>query len=193
MKPFSGIYKKFIAILLMSFVVISGAKASSFSDWDVDDNGEVDALTDGLLVLRYTFGLRGNDLTSEAVAQNSPLSALAVEQSITSTLPILDIDGNGEVDALTDGLILLRYAFGLTDSNLVSEAVALNASRSSADAITNYIERHMPGYVPATYNFTNSTYVADSDSVSYTGQVARQLLITGMVDTMEAMTESGED
>ena len=46
--------------------------------------------------------------------------------------------------------------------------------------------------VPTTYNFTNSTYVADSDSVSYTGQVARQLLITGMVDYMEAMTESGK-
>ena len=47
--------------------------------------------------------------------------------------------------------------------------------------------------VPETYNFKNSTYVADSDSVSYTGQVARQLLITGMVDYMEAMTESGAD
>jgi hypothetical protein len=47
-------------------------------------------------------------------------------------------------------------------------------------------------YVPTTYNFKNSTYVADSDSVSYTGQVARQLLITGMVDYMEAMTESGK-
>ena len=192
MMPFSGIYKNLIVIFLLTFIIALGAKASSFSDWDIDDNGEVDALTDGLLVLRYTFGLRGNDLTNEAVAQNSPLSASAVEESIAATMPILDIDGNGEVDALTDGLILLRYAFGLTGSNLVSDAVALNATRSSAAAITNYIERHMPGYVPTTYNFTNSTYVADSDSVSYTGQVARQLLITGMVDYMEAMTESGK-
>jgi hypothetical protein len=46
--------------------------------------------------------------------------------------------------------------------------------------------------VPETYNFKNSTYVADADSVSYTGQVARQLLITGMVDYMESMAESGK-
>ncbi|MDG1693325.1 MAG: hypothetical protein P8I13_00465, partial [Porticoccaceae bacterium] len=47
--------------------------------------------------------------------------------------------------------------------------------------------------VPETYNFTNSSYTSEpADSVSYTGQVARQLLISGMVDEMEAMTESGK-
>jgi hypothetical protein len=46
---------------------------------------------------------------------------------------------------------------------------------------------------PKTYNFTNLTYTAEpADSVSYTGQVARQLLIMGMVDEMNAMTESGK-
>lgn len=47
--------------------------------------------------------------------------------------------------------------------------------------------------VPTTYNYTNSTYTVEpADSVSYTGQVARQLLISGMVDEMNAMTESGK-
>jgi hypothetical protein len=47
---------------------------------------------------------------------------------------------------------------------------------------------------PSTYNFTNSTYTAEpADSVSYTGQVARQLLIMGMVDTMEAMERSAKN
>ena len=46
--------------------------------------------------------------------------------------------------------------------------------------------------LPTVYNFKNSTYTADADSVSYTGQVARQLLISGMVDYMEDMSESGE-
>ena len=29
--------------------------------WDFDKNGNVDALTDGLLFLRYLFGLRGDN------------------------------------------------------------------------------------------------------------------------------------
>ena len=46
--------------------------------------------------------------------------------------------------------------------------------------------------MPETYAFTNSTYTADSDSVSYTGQTARQLLISGLVDYMVSMEESGK-
>jgi len=34
---------------------------------DVDDNGAADALTDGLLVIRYLFGLRGTALTQGAL------------------------------------------------------------------------------------------------------------------------------
>ncbi len=46
--------------------------------------------------------------------------------------------------------------------------------------------------MPEAYAYTNSIYTADSDSVSYTGQTARHLLISGMVDYMEGMSESGE-
>ena len=46
--------------------------------------------------------------------------------------------------------------------------------------------------MPATYAYTNSAFIADSDSVSYTGQTARHMLISGMVDYMNGMTESGK-
>ena len=46
--------------------------------------------------------------------------------------------------------------------------------------------------MPELYAYTNSMYTPDSDSVSYTGQTARHLLISGMVDYMSAMTESGK-
>jgi hypothetical protein len=46
--------------------------------------------------------------------------------------------------------------------------------------------------MPEAYAYTNSIYTAGSDSVSYTGQTARHLLISGMVDYMSAMTESGK-
>ena len=39
--------------------------------WDIDLNGEVDALTDGLLMLRHTFNLSGDALVNGAVASNS--------------------------------------------------------------------------------------------------------------------------
>jgi hypothetical protein len=43
------------------------------------------------------------------------------------------------VDALTDGLLLLRYLFGLTGDALIASAVAENANRPNAVDIEAYI------------------------------------------------------
>jgi hypothetical protein len=112
--------------------------------WDFDSNGQADALTDGLLLLRHTFGLRGGMLTDGAVAPESPLTAAEVELAISEAYSIADIDGNGVVDALTDGLLLLRYLFGLRGDMLVNGAVSPDASRSTVADIEGYIESCMP-------------------------------------------------
>ena len=52
---------------------------------------------------------------------------------------ILDIDANGEVDALTDGLLLLRSMFGLTDDVLITGVVSSDATVSDANDIDSYI------------------------------------------------------
>nr|MCS5586857.1 lamin tail domain-containing protein [Porticoccaceae bacterium] len=119
--------------------------SSESSSWDMDKDGNADALTDGLLMLRYTFGLRGDSLSSGAVSANSPLSSAEVEAEVEAALVIADIDGDGQVDALTDGLLLLRYLFGLTDNSLITGAISSNASRATAEAITEYLAGHMPG------------------------------------------------
>jgi hypothetical protein len=112
--------------------------------WDIDSNGNADALTDGLMMLRYAFGLRGESLTNGAVAGNSPLSHAEVEQQMVDTLIIADIDGNGQVDALTDGLLLLRYLFNLRGDSLTQGSVSAMGTRKSNSDITDYLERHMP-------------------------------------------------
>jgi hypothetical protein len=113
--------------------------------WDFDGNGVADALTDGLLLLRYTFGLRGESLTDSVVADNSSRTASQVAEIMEEATVIADIDGNGVVDALTDGLMLLRYLFGLNGESLIDSVVDESASRVDAISIENYIEAHMPG------------------------------------------------
>lgn len=55
-----------------------------------------------------------------------------------------DIDKNGSVGALTDGLILLRYFFGLRGEGLINGAVDSNGLRTTVSDIEAYIESHMP-------------------------------------------------
>ena len=40
---------------------------------------------------------------------------------------VLDIDGDGATDALTDGLLVLRYQFGFTGATLITGAVGPDA------------------------------------------------------------------
>ena len=42
----------------------------------------------------------------------------------------IDIDGDGKVDALTDGLLLLRYMFGLSGSSRVLETLPIQPFES---------------------------------------------------------------
>jgi hypothetical protein len=111
---------------------------------DFDKNNTLDALTDGLLLLRYAFGLRGENLTSAAIGSESVLTPEEVESDVEQAIGIADIDNNGSIDALTDGLLLLRYAFGLRGENLTNSATASDATRTSAEDIEAYIESHIP-------------------------------------------------
>ena len=150
------ISSKILVLLTIGLV----ANSNAATDWDVDNSGEVDALTDGLLMLRYSFGIRGGDLTDGATSPDSPLSLADIEEKISNTQSILDIDGDGSEDALTDGLLLLRYLFGISDEPLISGAVSPGAPRSSVLAISQYIDSYMPGIE---INDSDNDGVSDDD------------------------------
>ena len=55
----------------------------------------------------------------------------------------LDVDGDGERTALTDGLLVIRYLFGFTGDPLTQGALDANAARADASAITGYLEDNL--------------------------------------------------
>jgi len=81
-----------------------------------------------------------------------------------------------------------------TDNDGVADAIDNCIDEPNADQVDTDVNDQGDACdaMPTVYNFKNSYYTANADSVSYTGQVARQLLISGMVDYMETMTESSE-
>ena len=77
-------------------------------------------------------------------AQASAITSTTAQTDITSdrdeNISILDVDANGEVDALTDGLLLLRSMFELTDDALVTGVVdSANCKECDAEGIDQYI------------------------------------------------------
>ena len=59
-----------------------------------------------------------------------------------ATLAAFDIDGNGQVDVATDGLLVLRYLLGMRGATLVNGALGLCPSRD-ATAIEAYLASRM--------------------------------------------------
>ena len=81
---------------------------------DVEANAPVSLATDandGLLILRYLAGMSGPALISGSVVSGDATrsTAAALTAYLDDLKPKLDIDGNGQVDALTDGLLISRY------------------------------------------------------------------------------------
>ncbi len=113
---------------------------------DVDADGEDDALTDGLLVIRYLFGFSGSSLVTDAVDMDNchRCTADLIEPYLAGLVAanVLDIDDSAATDALTDGLLVIRYLFGFRGAALVEDAVDLDnctAPRCDAPGIEAYL------------------------------------------------------
>ena len=109
---------------------------------DADDDGEASPLTDGLLVLRWMFDFAEDALVAGAVDEANCLrcDANSIESYLLSVAAQLDIDGNGEADPLTDGLLVLRWLFDFTGNALVNGAVAADCTRCDPTSIADYLE-----------------------------------------------------
>ncbi len=107
---------------------------------DIDGNGQNDALTDGLLIIRFLFGLSGSALTEGAIGAGSSMDSAEIIAFLTANLAAMDVDGNGSSDALTDGLLIIRYLFGIRGSALISGAIGPGATRTTISDIENFLQ-----------------------------------------------------
>jgi hypothetical protein len=111
---------------------------------DIDGNGQYDALTDGLLLLRYLLGLTGASLTDRVIGAGAQRTTPAqITAYLDGMRGALDIDGNGSTDGLTDGLIALRYLFGMRGPTMVTGALGAGATRTVAE-IEAYLDDITP-------------------------------------------------
>ncbi len=104
-----------------------------------------DALTDGLIIIRYLFDLTGPALTNGALGGTATRTdPIVIKNYLDGMRPSLDIDGNNTVDALTDGLLIIRYLFGLRGNSLIAGAFDPMGSRNTSTTI----EAHILSLVP---------------------------------------------
>ncbi|MBC6420352.1 MAG: hypothetical protein GDA43_05175 [Hormoscilla sp. SP5CHS1] len=58
----------------------------------------------------------------------------------TGLIVNLDVNNNGQTDALTDGSLIMRYLFGFGGDTLINGSLGPDADRTTASEIINYLD-----------------------------------------------------
>lgn len=104
-------------------------------------------------------------LINGALAPNAGYTnAQEITSKVERIYDLVDIDTNGKTDALTDGLVILRYLFGLRGEVLVNGVTAADATRLSTSYIEAYIESLMA--VPVTSIYYSSGELVANNGIS---------------------------
>ena len=129
--------------------VINGGGAETF-DWEIVDGTTGLASTAASFTTGYsavtTATIKGvtKDLTVKVKAKSTADAAVYESGLITiKEKPktfCLDIDGNGVVDAFTDGFLVVRYLFGFPGSFLIDGVIGDGATRTAAADIIAYLD-----------------------------------------------------
>ncbi len=122
--------------------------AGPVCNMDANGDDKVDA-NDALWVLRRVLGLSlpamMSGTTMSACAARNTDSAVAsfIDTQRTGTGPggaiPYDIDGDGQMQSMTDGLMLLRAALGVTGDAVVNKATAPGATRTTWAQVQPYL------------------------------------------------------
>ncbi|MGK7903410.1 MAG: hypothetical protein AB4352_18790 [Hormoscilla sp.] len=115
---------------------------------DIDGNGQTDALTDGVAAIRYLFQFRGDVLINNVIGIGATrTTALEITNYLDmARSTMLDVDGNGMADALTDGIMMIRYLFGFGGNAVIDGALGPDATRTTAAAIIDHLQSFDIGF-----------------------------------------------
>ena len=97
------------------------------------------------MVIRKLFGAAfdGDKLTSKAISDEATRTTQEIHDFIQGAIDdkTLDVDGDGSVTALGDGLMVIRKLFGAAFAGeaLTSKAISNEATRTTAE-IHDYID-----------------------------------------------------
>ena len=97
---------------------------------DIDGDGKITALGDGLMVIRKLFGaaFAGDALTNKAMSPSSTRTTAEIHEFIQQGMitGLLDVDKDAKTTALGDGLMVIRHLFGAAFANeaLTNKAIS---------------------------------------------------------------------
>lgn len=134
---------------------------------DLDGDGTANATTDGILAIRHMFGFTGDALIANAIGAGATNDTAAeVTAVLTASSDMLDVDGDGTINATTDGILFIRYLFGFTGNGLIDNAIGAGAVRTTGSEVQAFLDSYQPS--AASNNSISHFAVVENDGSSQT-------------------------
>jgi hypothetical protein len=120
--------------------------AGSLPSLDVDLNGQADALSDGVIILRHLFGFTGTALTNGVIDPSGLRTDPAEIASYLNSMGegMLDIDANGALSAVSDGIAIIRGLLGFTGVSLTEGVIDPSGQRTDPTAVETFLNNMIP-------------------------------------------------
>lgn len=178
---------------VVNFLAASNAAGYSFdpvtiivqaadSTLDIDGDTRCDALTDGVLIMRYLFDPNGSWTTTGAVNPNTHVTERTthdeVKTYLDSATAMLDVDDNGVLDALTDGMLIMRYLFDPDGSWSIDGLVGDGANRTSKADIQEFLDNF----------WVDPPVVQGAPSLSHIDDTSLRSALSGLLPSAAAST-----
>jgi hypothetical protein len=178
----------------------SAAQASTLVDaadpsLDIDGNGACDALTDGILILRYLFDASGAWNYSDALGPGAYRTnrVLIRNRLDLESSTVLDVDGNGMPDALTDGILILRYLFDPAGAWNYSDALGAGATRTTRAEIRAYLAQWTPDTLGSLVENSVDCRVPNTGPASRVADSNEDTAVVAQVDTPKSVTSATDN
>jgi hypothetical protein len=104
-----------------------------------------DAATDGVMILRYMAGMRGDAISDGVIGATATRNAAQIATYLENIKTQLDIDADNALNPTTDGALIVRYMRGMAISaTYILNIVNPNGTRRSEDEITFWLGQMSP-------------------------------------------------
>ena len=136
-----------LSLWILSLIVLPVSPVfAQTASLDVDRNGVAEAQTDGQIILRFLFGLRGSALTNGVVGGGAHRTDPAELANFLEDhrLAMLDADCSGTTSPMTDGNLIVRFLDGLVGTDLTNGVVDTAGCRNTASLVGDFLNGFLP-------------------------------------------------
>ncbi len=147
---------------------------------NVNGDGDCDLPTDGALIMRYLFDPNGAWTTADTIDAGATRTTHDEIKSYldAASTTMLNVNGNGQCDALTDGMLILQYLSDPGGNWTTDGLIGAGATRTTPAEVKSFLDSYFVGTVSSSSLSSAMASCAGASAMSSDSQTTGSQIVT---------------